>query len=341
MNRRAFSAALAGLPLAAQSAGRVKAAFLGASHSHAPEKIRLVKSHPRYELAGVWEPSTAARTALGRLGELRFAEKAEILNDPSIQLVFIESDVKTHAPLALEAVTAAKHVHIEKPPAENLEDFRRIVDVAREKRLYLQTGYMWRFNPAVVNALDAARQGWLGDVYMIHARMNTLIGADRRPEWNLFSGGQMFEQGAHLLDIAVRLLGLPKRITPFLRHDGAFNDTLKDNTAAVLEWDRTIAIITSSVLQPNANAHRALEIFGTNGSAVIRPIEPPSLEIDLAKAAGPYVAGRQKALLPRYERYIGDIDEMAAAILDKQPLSVTLTQELHVQEVLLAASQMR
>ncbi len=341
MNRRAFSAALAALPLAAQSTGKVKAAFLGASHSHAFDKVRLVKGHPRYELAGVWEPSTAVHGTLAKLGELRFLDKAEILKDPSIQVIFVESDVKTHAPLALEAVSAGKHVHIEKPPAENFDDFRQIVGIAREKRLFLQTGYMWRFNPAVMNALEAAREGWLGDVYMIHARMNTLIDADRRPEWNLFSGGQMFEQGAHLIDVVVRLLGLPKRITPFLRHDGAFSDTLKDNTAAVLEWDRTIAVITSSVLQPNATAHRTIEIFGTNGNAVIRPIEPPSLEIDLAKAAGPYVKGRQKALLPKYERYAGDLDEMAAAVLDNQPLSVTLTQEMHVQEVLLTASRMR
>ncbi len=170
--------------------------------------------------------------------------------------------------------------------------------------------------------------------------MNTLIGADRRPEWDLFTGGQMFEQGAHLIDLIVRTLGKPTRITPFLRHDGAFADKLKDNTAAVFEFPRAMAIITSSVLQPNANAHRALEIMGSQGTAVVRPIEPPSLEIDLANPAGPYQKSRQKVALPPYERYVGDIAELARAVRGEAKLGVTLDDELAVQEVLITASMM-
>ena len=341
MNRRAFSAALAAVPLTAQTGRRVRAAFLGAGHSHAYEKVRLVRSSPKYELAGVWEPDSNVRASYARLGEIAWLDKKQILADKSIEVVFVESDVKTHAALALETVTAGKHVHIEKPPAQTMDEFARIVHIARDKKLHLQTGYMWRFNPAVMRAMEAAKKGWLGDIYLIHARMNTLIDANRRPEWNLFPGGQMYEQGAHLIDIVVRLLGMPKRITPFLRHDGAFDDTLKDNTAAVLEFDRAMAIVISSVLQPAAGPHRALEIFGTKGTAVIRPIEPPALEIDLAADAGPYIKGMQKVMLPRYERYVGDINEMADAIIEGRPLGTTLDQELAVQEVLLTASQMR
>ena len=341
MNRRHFSAMMAAMPLAAQGARKAKAAFLGASHSHASEKLRLVKESPRYDLVAAWEPDAKVREGYARIGPIDWREKDAILADKEIEVLFIESGVKSHAPLALEAVTAGKHVHIEKPPSETLAEFQRIVDIAREKKLHLQTGYMWRFNPAVVRVLDAVRVGWLGDVYMIHARMNTLIGADRRPEWNLFSGGQMFEQGAHLIDILVRLMGKPVKITSFLRHDGKFEDTLKDNTAAVLEWNRAIGVITSSILQPNANAHRALEVFGSNGNAVIRPIEPPSLDMDLATDAGPYIKGQQKVMLPRYQRYVEDIAEMAAAVLDGKPLGVSLNDELAVHETLLAASLMR
>ncbi len=336
MNRREF---LAATTVAAQPARRVRAAFLGLAHAHAPDKLRLVASSPDYELHGVWEDDAKVRTALARFTP-RWREKRDILADPQIEAVFIESDVPRHESLALEAVEAGKHVHIEKPPSDSIRGFQRIVDVARRKRLHLQTGYMWRFNPAVVRAIEAAKQGWLGDIYLIHARMNTLIGLDRRPEWDLFSGGQMFEQGAHLIDIVVRTLGMPQRITPFLRHDGDFVDKLKDNTAAVLEFPRAMAIITASVLQPNANPHRALEIMGSQGTAVVRPIEPPSLEIDLATPAGPYGKGRQKVDLPPYERYAGDIAELARAIRGEGKMSVTLDEELAVQETLITASRM-
>lgn len=336
MNRREFLVAWAA---AAQPSRRVRAAFLGLGHSHAPEKLRLVMASPDYEFLGAWEDNAQVRSSYAKQ-DVRWLEKRQILADPKVEVVFVESDVPRHESLALEAAQAGKHLHIEKPPADNIRGFRAIVDAARRKNLHVQTGYMWRHNPAIVRAIEAAKAGWLGDVYMIHARMNTLIGADRRPEWDLFSGGQMFEQGAHLIDMVVRTLGRPQRITPFLRHDGAFTDKLKDNTAAVLEFPRAMAVITSSVLQPNANAHRALEIMGSKGTAVVRPIEPPSLEIDLAEAAGPYQKGRQKVNLPPYARYVGDIAELARAIRGEAKMSVSLDEELAVQEVLITASQM-
>jgi len=336
MNRREFLSVSAA---AIQPSRRVRAAFLGLAHSHASAKLRLVAASADYELLGVWEDNPKVRGLYAKDG-LRWRDKREILADPQVEVVFIESDVPRHETLALDAVQAGKHVHVEKPPSDNIRGFRAIVEVARRKKLQLQTGYMWRFNPAVVRAIEAAKKSWLGDIYMIHARMNTLIGADRRPEWDLFTGGQMFEQGAHLIDIVVRMLGRPQRITPFLRHDGAFADKLKDNTVAVLEFPRAMAVITSAVLQPNANAHRALEIMGTKGTAVVRPIEPPSLEIDLAEAAGPYQKGRQKVILPPYERYAGDIAELARAVRGEGAMSVTLDDELAVQETLITASQM-
>ncbi len=337
MHRREFLT----LPVAAAvQPRRLRAAFLGAAHSHAYDKLRLVKDSPDYELAGVWEESPAARKTLEKLGPLPWRPKAEILADRPVEVIFVESDVPQIPVLAIEALEAGKHCHIEKPIADTRARLQRITSLAREKRLLIQAGYMWRFNPAVEAALEAARQGWLGDVYLIHARMNTLIGADRRPEWNRFPGGQMFEQGAHLVDIVVRLLGRPQRITNFLRHDGPYEDTLKDNTAAVFEYGRAMAVITSSVLQPNAGQHRTLEIFGTNGNAVVRPIEPPSLVIDLAKPAGPYRAGRQPVELPPYERYVGDIAALARAVRGERPLATTTETELAVHETLLEASGM-
>ena len=64
------------------------------------------------------------------------------------------------------------------------------------------------------------------------------------------------------------------------------------------------------------------------------------LEIDLAVPAGPYNKGRQKVALPPYERYVGDIAELARAIRGETKMSTSLDDELAVQEVLITASQM-
>jgi predicted dehydrogenase len=340
MNRRIFLSSALAAPLATQAAApRIKIAFLGVSHSHASEKVKVVRENPSLELAGIWEEDAKLHEPYQKSG-VPILPREQLLNDRSIQVIAVESGVKAHAEQARLALEAGKHIHLEKPPADNLKEFRGLVALARQKRLLVQMGYMWRYHPGINAALEAARKGWLGDVYLVRGTMNTLIGADRRPEWALFHGGQMFEQGCHLIDPMVRLLGRPQKVTPILRRHGAFNDNLADNTVAVFEYPRALGLIMSSVLQPGATQHRAFEIFGSNGNAVVRPIEPPILQIDLATPAGPYQARTQTVQLAPFRRYVGDFAELAEAVRLKRPLAVTPEEDLLVQETLLRASEM-
>ncbi|MGH9674908.1 MAG: Gfo/Idh/MocA family protein [Bryobacteraceae bacterium] len=337
MRRREF---LAASTAAAQSASRLRIGFLGAAHSHARDKIEIARTSPDWELAGLWEPGDKVRAVYEKLGVPTTTREA-LLGDATIQVIAVESEVKPHASLAMMALDAGKHVHLEKPPSDNMADMRKLSALAKSKGLLLQMGYMWRFHPGINTAIEAARKGVLGDVFLVRGTMNTLIGPDRRPEWALFKGGQMFEQGCHLIDPMIRLLGAPIKIAPFLRHHGIYPDGLADNTVAVFEFPRAIGVICSSVLHPGATAHRCFEIFGSNGSAVVKPLEPkPVLVVDLARPAGPYRQGTQTVTLPEFTRYTGDFRELADAVRNRKPLSVRLEEDLLVQEALLRASEM-
>jgi predicted dehydrogenase len=150
----------------------------------------------------------------------------------------------------------------------------------------------------------------------------------------------MFELGCHVLDPVVRLLGRPRKVTPFLNKHGKGNDALADNTAAVLEFDRAMAIIHGANMQPHSGRYRAFEIHGSNGAVLINPIEPPAVTVDLEKPAGPYKAGSQQIPMPAYKRYVDDFIELAAAIRGEATLRVSYEENLLVQEVLLRASGM-
>jgi len=339
MNRREFVAGALVAQAVLPAAARVRIAFLGASHSHAPAKMKVVQENPAYELVGICEPDPKLRAKYEQAG-VPILTQEQLLGDTSVEVVAVESGVKEHAAQARLALEVGKHLHLEKPPADNFKDFQALVGLARRKGLLMQMGYMWRYHPGINAALEAARKGWLGEVYMVRGTMNTLIGGDARWEWALFHGGQMFEQGCHLIDPMVRLLGRPAKVTPFLRTHGAFNDKLADNTVAVFEFPRALGLIMSSVLQPDGGQHRAFEVFGSNGNAVVRPIEPPLLQIDLAKPAGPYRAKTQTIELPPFRRYVGDFAELAAAVRAKRPLAITPEEDLLVQETLLRASEM-
>ena len=143
-----------------------------------------------------------------------------------------------------------------------------------------------------------------------------------------------------MIDSMIRLMGEPLSVTPFLRKDGSFPDTLKDNNLAVFQFHKAMGFVLNSNLQPNSGRHRVFEVFGTNGSATLRPIEPATLEIELAKAAGPFKAGLQVVPLRPYTRYVADVADLAACIRGERVLPVTLEEELRVQKWLLKACEM-
>ena len=344
MNRRAFLSAGACAVLAApvmraqSNKTRIKVGFLGVAHSHAAGKWKVLQRSDDFELVGVAEESPKLRTEFEKLGA-RILPVPELIE--SAEVVVVESAVRDLAKNAKLALSARKHVHVEKPPGKTLSELEDLVKLAREHKRLLQVGYMWRYHPGFNAIFEAVKQGWLGRIFMVRGTIGNSLAPDRRPEWAEFQGGAMFELGCHLIDQIVRLLGKPIAIKPTLRSHSLEKDDLKDNNAVVFEFKEALGVITNSTQMPNAFPQRNFEVFGTNGSAILKPIEPPTLQIDLAKAAGPYKAGVQTVALAKYDRYFGDFVELASALRGDKPLSVTLDEELRVHEALLRACEMR
>jgi predicted dehydrogenase len=317
-------------------AGRIKIGFLGASHSHADAKLKLALKSPDYEVTGVWDESPQVVERCVKAGAKSLTQD-EVLAQSTV--VAVESAVRDHARLAKLALNAGKHVHLEKPPATTMAELRELVALAREKKLLLQTGYQWRHHPGINACLEAARQGWLGQVFLARATINNQLAAAQRPVWNEFKGGVMFELGGHVVDPIIRLFGKPARVTPFLRTHGG-EDDFKDNTLAVFEFPKAMAVVFSATLHGGAGEQRCFELCGSQGTALVKPIEPPTLQIDLTKEAGPYKKGRTTKSWPEWGRYAGDLVELAKAVRGETALSVTLDDELTVHEALLQASAM-
>ena len=346
MNRRLFlqtsivGAAAVGMNgLAAEGgtqAPRIKIGFLGTAHSHFREKLKVVRESPDFDLIGLCEEDEPVRTK--GPADVRWMTRQALFG--ATDVIVVESAVRDHAAHAKAALLAGKHVHLEKPPADTLQGLRELLDLARERQRLLQVGYMWRHNPGINVVFEAVRKGWLGDVFLVRATMNTLGGEAQRREWGEFRGGAMFEQGCHLVDALVRLLGKPIKVTPFLKHHGVPADPLADNTVAVFEFPRALGIITSAPLQPNAGPYRFFEVLGSNGTARVQPLEPPGVTLDLTKAVGPYKAGAQEVKLPAYRRYVDEFIELATALRSRKPLPVPMEDELTIHEALLRACEM-
>jgi predicted dehydrogenase len=337
MKRREFLLGAAAVAVIhAQERRRIRIAFLGASHPHASGKVDVVAKSPDWELVGIYEPDNTVMARYSQKG-IKELTQGQVLEDPTIPVVAVESDIPEHASLGLAAVEAGKHVHLEKQPATNLEDLRRVLDLAERKGLLVQIGYMWRYNPAVNAALEAARAGWLGVIFFVRGSMDTDVDSASRELYKRFPGGQLFDLGGHMIDPMVRLMGRPEKVTPFLRSDGPPNDGLQDNTMAVFEWRKALGTFATASMHPRFMPYRTLEFVGTRGTAVVQPLEPPSLLIDLSAPAGPYQAGRQM-LSYQYSRYVDDFRDLAAMVRGERQYRITRVEDILVHETLLRAS---
>lgn len=339
-NRRQFlNMAAAG----AAAGRRIRTGLLLTDHGHTDGKLEAMVRLGDYEIVCACEPDQAVRRrrqSQPGFRELKWVSEDQLLADASIELVVVDSLwVAQLVRYGRKVIAAGKHLHLEKPPGNRIEPFRELVEEARRRSLLLQTGYMWRFHAGIRAAIDAARKGWLGEVYMLRGTINTDLTDEGRRPLAQYRGGMMFELGGHLVDRVVDLWGRPKTVRSFLRHDTQRPDRLADNTLALLEYDRSLAVLASSAAMPGHTQHRSFELIGTDGVVLIQPVEPgTAMRVCLRQARGPYQAGWQEVKFPEQPRYLGDFRELARALKSGQPLQYSYDFELLVHETLLRAA---
>jgi predicted dehydrogenase len=329
--------------LSAQGAPKViRAGILGTQHSHTTGKLEAMKNSPDYEVAGVCENDKAARERAQenpRFKGLKWMSEEQMLADSSIHLIVVECSVWEAIPQGRKVIAAGKHLHLEKPPGNTMEPFKQLVEDARRQNLALQTGYLWRCHDGVNAALEAARKGWLGDVFMVRATMNSDRGPAERAKEARYRGGGLFELAGHVIDRTVDLLGRPKKVQSWLRHDTSIADKLADNNLTVFEYDKALAVIAQAARMSGSGDHRSFEVIGTDGSFMVyAESSPPRMRVNMRNPHGPYKAGWQEITLPPQPRFIGDFKELARAIKSGQPLKPSYDHELLLHETLLRAS---
>jgi len=133
------------------------------------------------------------------------------LADPAVSAVIVATLNGALAPIALAAVRAGKHVLLEKPGALNAAQLRTVLAAAQSSGAKVRLGYNHRFHPALQKARELADAGVLGPMMFVRARYGHggRKGYDRewRADPKLSGGGELIDQGVHLIDLAHWFLG--------------------------------------------------------------------------------------------------------------------------------------
>ena len=152
-----------------------------------------------------------ARSLAALVPGCRATTNAEEVFASDVDVVIISTLNHALAPLALSAVQAGKHVLVEKPAAKTSAELEKIYAAATSAGVRVRVGYNHRFHPALQKARELVDAGACGELMMIRGRYGHggRSGYDR--EWRAnpeFSGGgELIDQGVHLIDLAGWFLG--------------------------------------------------------------------------------------------------------------------------------------
>lgn len=254
---------------------KIKIGQIRIGHNHGGAKMVSVRKFPElFEVVGFAEENE-------RWIEKR-AEKYEGLKryqvDELIEkcdALLIETDVWDLTATAQKCIDAGKHIHMDKPASGTLEEYKTLLDGAKEKNLVVQLAYMYRYNPAVQKCFELIKEGKLGEIYSINAEMSTFHPQEYRKWLTNFGGGIMYILGSHLIDLIVYILGEPQKVVSFLKHTNLDNIDFADNNLAVLEYDKALARVFVSSVEVNGFGRRQFMVSGSKGTVNICPLERP------------------------------------------------------------------
>lgn len=346
-NRRLFlSSTITGLsllPATSQAEARfdrkIRIGQIGVAHGHAT-KISVYRQSDDYEVIGIVEPDDNLREKAqshAAFRDLPWMSQEELLNRSDLQAVLVETTPRDCLDVAQACIAAGKHVHLDKPAGQSLPQFELLLAEAEKKKLLIQMGYMYRYNPAIVLLRDFLAKGWLGDVFEVHAVMSKVVDRSSRAELAGYPGGILFELGCHLVDLVVGILGEPAAVRSFGRKTLAEHDALQDNVLAVLDYPKAIASVKSSALEVEGFGRRHLVVCGTEGTFHIQPLDDPAVRLALSAPKGSYRAGYQDVVVGKYARYIDDATDMAKILRGEKESDFSTQHDLSVQRTLLKA----
>lgn len=213
------------------------------------------------------------------------ATPAEAFADPGIDLVVIAAPNAVHAPLAIAALQAGRHVLVDKPMATSLDEAGRMAGAARDAGRVLSVFHNRRHDADFLALRQLVEAGRLGEVVELHSHFDRF-----RPEvpdrWRERAGpgaGLWFDLGPHLVDQVLALFGMPLAVQADIavQRETAVVD---DFFHVVLRYPRLRAFLHAGALVAGGSLRFA--VHGTAGSFIKHGLDGQEADLRAGRMPG-------------------------------------------------------
>jgi predicted dehydrogenase len=155
-----------------------------------------------------------------------------IVDDPDVDVLYVATPHPQHRAVTLAAVRAGKAVLVEKAFTVTPAATREIVDLARERGVFVMEAMWTRFQPAIVRLRELLADGAIGEVQSVQADLGAQHSTDPADRFYnpALGGGALFDVGVYPISFAQMVLGTPETVAAH----GALSDTGVDVEEAVL-----------------------------------------------------------------------------------------------------------
>lgn len=183
-------------------------------------RAATAQAHPASAVALIYDERAPAAAELAAECGAAVAASPEELIAADLDIAVVATTHDALAPISTAALSAGKHVLCEKPLGRNPREAQQAVAAAEQSGRVLKVGYNHRYHPAVQKLHEVCTAGEIGPLLSIRAR----YGHGGRPgydrEWRTnpekAGGGELLDQGAHLIDLAKWLLGDFAEVTGYV-----------------------------------------------------------------------------------------------------------------------------
>lgn len=330
---------------------KIKIAQIGTSkNSHGnPIFNSLKKNDDIFEIAGYVLPENEREKIPDHIKVFegyRELTLEEVLNNPEIEAVTVETAEIYLTKYAQMAAEHKKHIHMEKPGGVSLVEFEKLIETVKANNTVFHTGYMYRYNPFVTEIKEQIKNGEFGEITSVEAQMNCNLNSETRQWLENFPGGMMFYLGCHLVDLIYSIQGKPKNIIPLNKCSGVDGVTAKDFGMAVFEYENGISFAKTSAVEIGGFERRQLVVSGTKKTVELKPLEWYGVSSSgdkklvtqrcVRKSEGWHEPGEKDTSIP-LDRYDGMMKGFAEMVRGEKENPYSYDYELELYKTILKA----